>query len=337
MLTPPGRPGVDAPATRARHATRHEVVRAAMGGQARLVVLGDRDGCHGDDLVDLAERGAARLADLEARWSRFRVDSEISRLNAAAGAAHLLSPATYALVERAVAACELTGGRCDATVLPSLLQLGYDRTHEALAPPPPAGWPTVDVAVPTAWRSPGVAAVELIPALGAVRLAAGAALDPGAIGRGFAADLVAAELVAGGATGVLVDLDGDLRVSGRGPADGAWSVSVEDPDRPGVDLARVAVCDAAVATSRARRRSWGRDGRAVHHVIDPRTGRPVEPGLVAATVLAGDAWLAEALSTAALVAGPDAAAFLAARHVAGLLVHLDGRVERVGSVEAYLA
>jgi thiamine biosynthesis lipoprotein len=75
----------------------------------------------------------------------------------------------------------------------------------------------------------------------------------------------------------------------------------------------------------------------VHHVVDPRTGRPVESGLVAATVLAGDAWLAEALSTAAIVAGPGAAAFLAERHVAGLLVHLDGRVERVGSVEAYLA
>ncbi len=286
----------------------------------------------------MAGRGIARLADLEARWSRFRPDSEISRLNLAQGGAQLLSPATYALVERAVAAWRLTDGRFDPTVLPALLQLGYDRSHEDLPPPPPPGWPTVDVAPPPCEPAPGGGAVQLVPAIGAARLAVGAALDPGAIGRGFAADLVAGELVAAGADGVLVDVDGDVRASGRGPVGGAWLVDVEDPGRPGRTLVRLAVHDGAVATSSTARRRWGRGGQAVHHVIDPRTGRPVDDGLASVTVLAGDAWLAEALSTAALVAGAaQAAGFLAEHHVTALVVRTDGTFEHVGPLGGFLA
>src|SRR5205814_4395042 len=118
-----------------------------------------------------------RLADLEARWSRFRPDSEISRLNVAEGTAQLLSPATYALVERAVAAWRLTDGRFDPTVLPALLQLGYDRSHEGLPPAPPPGWPAVDVAPLPCWPAPGGQAVQLVPAIGAIRLEPGAAFD----------------------------------------------------------------------------------------------------------------------------------------------------------------
>jgi FAD:protein FMN transferase len=335
MLTPPGVPGAGAPGLR----TRHDVEVKAMGGRVHLVVLGDVDGpCRGPALVDLVDRGAARFADLEARWSRFRPDSEISRLNAAHGAAQLVSPSTYALIERAVAAWRMTGGRFDPTVLPALLQLGYDRSHEDLAAPPPAGWRAVDVAPVPRCPAPGGRAVGLVPAIGAVRLAPGTALDPGAIGRGFAADLVAAELMGAGADGVLVNVDGDVRVSGRGPADGAWLVAIEDARRPGHELARLALADGAVATSSARRRCWGRAGQAVHHVVDPRTGRPVDGGLASVTVLAGDAWMAEALSTAALVEGADtAAAFLAERHATALLVHVDGTVEHVGPVGPFLA
>jgi len=333
MLTPPGLPGAGAPGSR----PRHDVEVPAMGGTARLTVLGDADGCGGRALVELAERGVARLADLEARWSRFRPDSEISRLNTAQGSAHLVSPATYALLERALAAWSMTDGRCDPTVLPALLQLGYDRTHERLAPAPPPGFPVVDVAPLPRVPAPGAPAVQLVPAIGAVRLAPGTALDPGAIGRGFAADLVAAELVAGGATGVMVDVDGDVRVSGRGPADGSWVVGVADPACPDRELVRLAVADGAVATSCARGRTWGCAGRAVHHVLDPRTGRPVDDGLASVTVLAGDAWVAEALSTAALVAGAEAGAFLAARHATALLVRADGSTEHVGPLGGFLA
>jgi thiamine biosynthesis lipoprotein len=332
MLTPPGQPGAGAPGGRGRH----EVEVATMGGRARLVLVGD--GLAADELAALSRRGVERLADLEARWSRFRPDSEISRLNLAQGGAQLLSPATYALVERAVAAWRLTDGRFDPTVLPAVLQLGYDRSHEDLPPAPPPGWPAVDVPPDACGPAPGGGAVELVPAIGAARLAAGVALDPGAIGRGFAADLIAGELVAAGADGVLVEIDGDVRASGRGPVAGAWLVEVEDPHRPGRPLARLAVQDGAVATSSTARRRWGRDGRSVHLVVDPRTGRPVDDGLASVTVLAGDAWLAEALSTAALVAGAEqVAGFLAERHATALVVRTDGTCEHVGPIGGFLA
>jgi thiamine biosynthesis lipoprotein len=334
MLTPP-----ESRAGALGHDWSHDIQVAAMGGVVHLVVTGDPDGRrHAPTAADLARRGAERLADLESRWSRFRPDSEISRLNASQGAALLVSPATYALVERVVAAWQVTGGRCDATVLPALLQLGYDRSFEHLAAPPPPGWAVPDGPRPPAGPAPGCHAVHLVPEIGAVRLTPGTALDPGAIGRGFAADLVAAEILAAGAAGVLVDVDGDVRMSGRGPVDGSWIVSVADPHVPGAVLARLAIGDGAVATSTGDRRSWGQGGRAVHHVVDPRTGRPVEDALASVTVLAGDAWMAEALSTGALVAGArDAASFLAERHATALLVATDGTVEHVGPVGAYLA
>jgi len=98
------------------------------------------------------------------------------------------------------------------------------------------------------------------------------------------------------------------------------------------------VRDGAVATSGPGRRRWGRAGQAVHHVVDPRTGCPVGDGLASVTVLAGDAWLAEALSTAALVAGPDdAVAFLAERHATALVARTDGTLEHVGPIGGFLA
>jgi thiamine biosynthesis lipoprotein len=320
MLTPPDSTDLGAPA---RH--RHEVHVAALGGTVRLILVGGGGPTSPtpDDLAGFAALGAARLADLEARWSRFRPDSEISRLNTSGGAVHLLSPATYALVERGVAAWRMTDGRCDATVLSSMARLG--------------SVPTGDTRPLPVRPSPGCGAVTLVPEIGAVRLAPGVGLDLGAVGRGFAADLVAAELIAAGAPGVLVDVDGDARACGLGPDDGAWEVRVADPHRPGHALARLALTDGAAATSTPRR-PVGDGAAAPRPVVDPRTGRPVGDGLASVTVLAGDAWVAEALSTAALVEGrAGAAAFLAERHATALLVAADGTVEHVGPLAHHLA
>lgn len=264
----------------------------AMGSDAHVLVLGGP--------AHLGDRARARIDDLESRWSRFRPDSDLSRLNAAAGRPVAIAPVTAALLLRAVDAWRVTGGRFDPTILPALRDAGYDRTFTALHAPDPWAEVAADDDLP-ARPAPGLGGLELTP--GHARLPRGVEIDPGGIGKGLAADLVVEELLDAGADGALVNLGGDLRVAGTGPDGGAWGVAVEHPDRGHVaDLALVV---GAVATSTPRRRRWVHRGGIHHHVIDPATGRPARELPAAVTVVAGEAWRAEVLATAALLTGPD--------------------------------
>src|SRR5690606_2471757 len=129
-------------------------------------------------------------------------------------------------------------------------------------------------------------------------------LDPGGLGKGLAADLVAGELMAAGASGALVDLGGDLRVVGSSPAGETWRIDVEHPGRPGRPIARVETRDGAVATSSRGRRRWtGTDGAAVHHLLDPASGHPAEPDWTSATALARTGVDAEVGATVAFLDG----------------------------------
>ena len=138
---------------------------------------------------------------------------------------------------------------------------------------------------------------------------AGVALDPGGIGKGLAADLVVAQLLAAGRGGALVDVGGDLACAGTAPLPGGWPVTVEHPDdvrrRP---RARSRSSAGGVATSSTRSRRWVHDGAVRHHVIDPASGAMSDTDLAAVTVIARSGWLAEAHATAAILAGRDRAA-----------------------------
>ena len=151
-------------------------------------------------------------------------------------------------------------------------------------------------------------------------------LDLGGIGKGYGADRMVAALVDAGATGVCVDLGGDLRVAGSGPYAGAWTVEFRVPelaDRFG----RLRLASGAVATSTTSRRRWTRAGVDVHHLLDPATGRASRSGVATVTVLAADGWWAEVLAKAALVAGVAAGrALLEGAGVDGALVTDDGAV-----------
>lgn len=265
-----------------------------MGSSARVIVLGGPP--------DLARRAEDRVADLERRWSRFLPQSELSRLNdAPRGRPTIVSPDTFLLVDRAVQAWKLTDGRYDPTVLDALVSNGYDRTFAALAPDQRGARDQ-----PEPRPVPGCSAVELDPRMHAITLPIGTSIDPGGIGKGLAADVVAEELLAAGAEGVLVDLGGDVRVAGTGPHDGAWVVDVEHPLYGQRSLLHLLLRDAGIATSSRLRRRWHRNGVPRHHLLDPSTGRPTLGTLVAATVVAGEAWWAEALTKAAFVGGLDA-------------------------------
>jgi thiamine biosynthesis lipoprotein len=273
----------------------------AMGTDVEVLALG----ADADAMAALRALAADALEVLEARWSRFRPTSELCRVNDAAGAPVVVSDSTYALIARAVAAWRDTGGRYDPTVLAALEAAGYDRDFDAVARTgddlPPSG---VDV--------PGCGDVELDDHVRAVQLPPGVTLDLGGIGKGAAADEVSAELLdagIGGVTGVLVNLGGDLRARGEAPAPHGWVVAVDDPLGTG-RTGLLALAEGAIATSTRLRRTWSRGERALHHLIDPRTGAPAASGLVSVTVVAGESWRAEVLAKAAFVAGADAGARL---------------------------
>ena len=107
-----------------------------------------------------------------------------------------------------------------------------------------------------------------------------------------------------GAAGALVNLGGDLRAAGTPPVAAGWTIGVPHPAHPDRELLRVAVPHGAVATSSRLRRRWATPAGPAHHLIDPATGRPAATGVVAATVVADQAWRAEALTKLLVLAGP---------------------------------
>lgn len=297
-----------------------------MGTTAHVIVV--------TDTIDAADAGVAfaraRLEQLERRWSRFRPDSEITRCNAAAGAPVVVHPDTLLLVERAVDGWQRTDGRFDPTVLDAVVALGYDRDFDAIdrATPHP-----VAVTIP----APGGAGIVTDRVVGAVRLPPGVRFDPGGIGKGLAADLVAEALMQAGARGVLVNVGGDLRAEGDAPDADGWRIAVEHPVT-GAPLAEPHLGGGAIASTWRTRRTWGGPDGPRHHLVDPATGACAATGLAGVTVLTGRAWWAEVLAKAAFVAGPvDGAALLARHGVTAWCTDDAGTVHPVGPVAAFAA
>jgi thiamine biosynthesis lipoprotein len=188
-----------------------------------------------------------------------------------------------------------TRGRFDPTILDALERAGYDRTFELVADRDDG----VDVE-----RPPGCAHVELDPETSRVRLPPGTRLDLGGLGKGLAADLIARGLIDRGTRTALVGLGGDLRARGEPPADG-WAIPVEDP-RVGAGLAfEHRLRSGAIVTSTTRMRTWRRNVRQYHHLIDPSTGDSARAGVAAVVACAPDAWWAEGIAKAIVVAGPE--------------------------------
>lgn len=284
----------------------HDERFGAMGSETHLLVVG------GDP--SLPAMGRARIAELEQRWSRFLPDSEISRLNAAAGSALEVSDDTVALVARAIEGWRFTGGSYDPTVLGAMLRAGYDRTFDDVA----AGANSVP-------NDLFLACTDIVVEGNSVTLPAGTGFDPGGIGKGLAADLVATELREAGAVGVCVNMGGDVRVSGLSAGGGGWGVAVQHVHQES-PLVVVQVTEGAVATSTTLKRRWTVEGQHRHHLIDPRTGEPADTDLDHVTVVAGSAWAAEVLAKAVLIRGSEHPFDLVDGVAAALVVTTDGRV-----------
>ncbi len=268
-----------------------------------------------------AETVRALFAAWEATLSRFRPDSELSRLNARAGEEVAVGPLLYDSVATALAAARATAGLYDPTLLRQIVAYGYDRSFDLL----PARLPMTTVAAGPGggWRDIG-----LDSARRRVALPVGVGLDLGGVAKGLAVDAALARLAALGIGDALVNAGGDLAVRGRPPGDEVWAIAVPGRDRRWA----VPFHHGALATSGVARRRWRQGGAERHHLLDPRTGRPAASGLWSATVAAGTCAQAEVAAKVAVILGSDAGArFLTAHGLAGLLVAMDGAWSTAGA------
>jgi thiamine biosynthesis lipoprotein len=281
---------------------------SVMGTTADVTVVGGPRA-----LLDVA-RG--RLTDLERRWSRFIPTSEVSRLNRAEGIPMRVSSETRLLVRRALEGHEVTGGRFDPTLLGAVLRAGYVESFDQLGYRPHR--------VASSFVT-GARRIEVEESAGTVRIPIGVGFDPGGIGKGLAADLVAEELIKLGADGACVNVGGDLRVLGVPPDGEAWRVAVDSPWPSDAPLAQLRLLEGAVATSSRLRRRWVRDdGVPQHHLVDPVTGSSSHSPVLAATAVAAEGWKAEVLSKAAFLDAGRGLQLIGQLGAAALVVVPDG-------------
>ncbi len=275
-------------------------------------------------LVAATELMYGVLARVDAVASRFRPDSEVNMLHAAAASggpvpvgADLLDSVTIAL-----RAAQLTDGAVDPTVGAAMCRIGYDRDFSALAegvpgdlpePSPVAGWRSVSV---DAQRS-------------TVALPPGVVLDLGATAKAWAADLAASTIAAQLHCGVLLSLGGDIAVCGSAP-EGGFAIGVADVCGDSDAPVAVAIESGGLATSGIGRRHWTVGGLPVHHLIDPTTGLPADSPWRTVSVAAGSCVDANTASTAAMVMGLSALPWLEERKLPSRLVGSDGSAVTVG-------
>ena len=264
------------------------------------------------------------LDAIDRACSRFRDDSDLMRANARAGHPAPVGPLLAEAIAVALRAARLTGGMVDPTIGEALVLAGYDRDFAQLRP---------TTGPLRAVRVPGWHAVKLDREHALLTLPRGVRLDLGATAKALAADRAAAAAArAADGAGVLVNLGGDIAVAGAAPAQG-WTVGVGD-DHRGLADQTLTIRGGGLATSSTVVRCWG-PGR--HHIIDPRTGIPAGPHWRTASVAAASCVDANTASTAAIVLGPSAPAWLAERDLPARLVARDGAVTIVGSWPQELA
>lgn len=269
--------------------TKHIDSFTCMGNIANIVVIGDQQ---------LLHQARVRLVDLENKWSRFIDTSEISLINNSDGKEMYVSADTVTLVRYLVDAQSRTHRLFDPSLLPALIGLGYgaSRLDNSMKS---------DIAPNAQWAIP-LSETRIDSASGAVRLPRGATLDPGGLGKGLAADIVATELISLGASGVCVSIGGDMRIAGESEGNGGWSVAVESPFDESSDLTTLVLNSGGIATSSTRGKRWVGPLGEMHHVLDPSTSTPLSETagqFVQSTVLASEAVWAEVFATALLVGG----------------------------------
>jgi thiamine biosynthesis lipoprotein len=289
----------------------HRFAFRAMAAEHEILL----DAPSEDAAARAAQAAIADVARIEAKYSRYRDDSVTTAINRAAGAAPVpIDPETAALLHYADQCHAQSDGAFDITS--GVLRRAWDfrrvppRVPEAAeidALRPLIGWDRVE------WNDDFIRLPQ-----------AGMQIDFGGIGKEYAADRAATALAQHGVQHALVNLGGDVRAVGTQPGGASWRIGIVHPRNPEAAIGGFRIAGAAVATSGDYERYFEIDGRRYSHIIDARTGWPVDHWQ-SASVVAPVCTVAGTLATLAMLR-PDADAFLRASGLEFLLVDKKGRL-----------
>jgi thiamine biosynthesis lipoprotein ApbE len=285
---------------------------------------------HDDGLEGATTAVRDVLEDVDEAYSRFRSDSELTRLNANAGRTIRISPLLATAIDAALRAARLTDGAVDPTIGRAIRVAGYDDDFSRIAAED--SQERGREMKLRAWRVPGWQGIRLDRRLRTVWLPHGVELDLGSTGKALAADLAAtAALAAVGRDGVLVSLGGDIAIAGE-PPPGGWRILVAEDSRvrPDGDGDVICVPSGGVATSSTTVRRWSRGGAVLHHIIDPQTSLPTSGPFRTVTVVAATCLDANIASTAAIVRGEAAIDWLTSCGLPARLVENDDTIHYIG-------
>jgi FAD:protein FMN transferase len=290
----------------------HSSTWPALGTTAQLLLNGP------DQLSWAREILEEELAAIDLACSRFRHDSELSHINRSAGQTIVVSELFSEALAVALRAAHLSAGAVDPTVGSAMRAIGYDRDFRL-------GQSRVDWARVTpiaGWRL-----IRFNPVAKSVSVPPGVELDFGATAKALAADRAAKRISNAVDAGVLVSLGGDISIAGP-PPDGGWRVQIGDDHRSHLDhrAPTVGVSSGGLATSSTTTRSWVTGGQGRHHIIDPRCGDSSKVVWRTVSVAAGSCVDANIASTAAIVRGPSAPAWLVRLGLPSRLVSRVGKV-----------
>ena len=261
------------------------------------------------------EEAKKTLNELENELSRTIEESDVSRLNAAEGEWTEVSDDAFGVISYAVSARERTGGAFDVTVAPVMDLWNFSG----------GGNVPTEKELSAALEKVG-AEIELQD--GRVRLSTGGSIDLGGIAKGYSGDAFRKVMEENGIKSALGYLGGNVVLVGSKSDGSDWRVAVQDPQDGGKTVGVISASDVSVVTSGGYERFFERDGVTYHHIIDPKTGRSSDSGLLSVTVVMEDGTMADALSTALFVMGEEKAVehWRSYGDFAMLLVTDDGRV-----------
>ncbi|AXQ31518.1 FAD:protein FMN transferase [Solimonas sp. K1W22B-7] len=289
----------------------------AMGGPCSLQLFARDEAL----LQRAAATATVEVHRIEAKYSRYKEDSVLSRINASAGdrAGTDVDPETAALLDYAAAAHEQSDGLFDATS--GVLRRAWDFKARKLPQPgqleallPLVGWHKLQ------WRKPRL----VLPHKGME-------LDFGGFGKEYAADRAAGVLAAMGVHHGLIELGGDIRVLGPQPDGSPWRVGIRHPRAPETPVASIELSSGAIASSGDYERYFELAGRRYSHILDPHNGWPIE-GLASVSVLAEQCLVAGTATTIAMLKGHKGRDWLEQLGLPWLVVDAGGSVE--GSIHS---
>lgn len=292
-----------------RKAQRVQMTTVAMGSVVTQTLYGSNETAD----RETASKASAAISALEKKIS-WRIDgSEIARLNA--GEEQKISEETAALLRQCLQVTEKSGGAFQCVILP--VSRLWDFESEPFLPP---AADTVEAAL----QHCGSAQLQWPDA--SVKLADGAGIDLGAVGKGAGCDAAVAVYQNSGISAGIVSVGGSIGIFGEKPDRSAWTIGIRDPNGDAsATLGTVNLQEGFISTSGTYEKQRESGGKQYHHLLDPKTGFPAKTDLVSATVHCSSGALSDALATAAVVLGSEEApAFLESCGVEYLLVRADG-------------